>query len=87
MFKSRLNTKCLAVSIFVNRIASLTADHNEPNTQANYVDLGFPGMLPVLNEDCLDKALRCGLALAGRIPNYIKFDRKHYNYPDLPQGY
>lgn len=44
-------------------------------------------MLPVLNEDCLDKAIRCSLALAGRIPNYIKFDRKHYNYPDLPQGY
>jgi len=46
--------------------------------------LGLPGMLPVLNEDCLDKAIRCSLALAGRIPNYIKFDRKHYNYPDLP---
>ena len=44
-------------------------------------------MLPVLNEDCLDKAIKCGLALAGRIPHYIKFDRKHYNYPDLPQGY
>jgi len=64
--------------------SSLCTNLEEPNTHANFVDLGLPGMLPVLNEDCLDKAIRCSLALAGRIPNYIKFDRKHYNYPDLP---
>lgn len=50
----------------------------EPNTLVNYVDLAIPGMLPVLNEDCLDKAIRCSLALGGRIPAFIKFDRKHY---------
>lgn len=44
-------------------------------------------MLPVLNEDCLDKAIRCSLALGGRIPAFIKFDRKHFMHPDLPSGY
>jgi aspartyl-tRNA(Asn)/glutamyl-tRNA(Gln) amidotransferase subunit B len=44
-------------------------------------------MLPVLNEDCLNKAIRCSLALGGRIPAFIKFDRKHYMYPDSPNGY
>ncbi len=53
----------------------------------SFVDLGIPGTLPVLNEDCLDKAIRCSLALGGRIPEFIKFDRKHYWYPDLPFGY
>ena len=59
----------------------------EPNTNANYADLALPGMLPVLNADCLDKAIICSLGLAGRIPNFIKFDRKHYYYADNPHGY
>lgn len=67
--------------------SSRTSYNEEPNTRANYVDFACPGMLPVLNEDCLDKSIKCSLALAGRIPNYIKFDRKHYCYPDNPQGY
>lgn len=54
---------------------------------ANLVDLAFPGMLPVLNEQCLDVAIKMSLALAGEIPASIKFDRKHYFYADLPQGY
>jgi aspartyl-tRNA(Asn)/glutamyl-tRNA(Gln) amidotransferase subunit B len=58
-----------------------------PNTNVNYADLALPGMLPVLNEDCLDKAIRFALALHGRIPSFIKFDRKHYSYPDLVFGY
>ena len=53
----------------------------------NYVDLALPGMLPVLNEECLDLAIKASLALRGNINPRIKFDRKHYFYSDLPQGY
>ncbi len=59
----------------------------DPNSQVAYIDMGLPGMLPILNEDCLDQAVKCSLALKGQIPELIKFDRKHYVYPDLPQGY
>ena len=51
------------------------------------MDLGLPGMLPVLNEECLDLAIKASLALGGRILPQIKFDRKHYVYADLPQAY
>ena len=47
----------------------------------------MPGMLPVLNEECLNKAIYCALALNGEIPKRSRFDRKHYFYADLPQGY
>jgi aspartyl-tRNA(Asn)/glutamyl-tRNA(Gln) amidotransferase subunit B len=51
------------------------------------VDLALPGMLPVLNEECLNIAILCSIALHGTIASKIKFDRKHYFYADLPQGY
>lgn len=54
---------------------------------ANFVDLALPGMLPVLNEECLDLAIKASLGLGGRILPLIKFDRKHYTYADLPQSY
>ncbi len=53
----------------------------------NLVDLALPGMLPVLNEECLNLAVKASLALKGHINSRIKFDRKHYYYSDLPQGY
>ena len=53
----------------------------------SYVDLALPGMLPVLNEECLDLAIKASLAFKGHINPKIKFDRKHYFYSDLPQGY
>lgn len=56
----------------------------EANMHANMVDMAFPGMLPVLNEECLDIAIHCSLALNGEIAKKIKFDRKHYFYADLP---
>lgn len=49
--------------------------------------MALPGMLPVLNEDCLNLAIKASLALNGNINRRIKFDRKHYYYSDLPQGY
>ena len=70
-----------------NFAASLNTTSEEPNTHANFVDLGLPGMLPVLNEECLDLAIKSSLALGGRILPQIKFDRKHYVYADLPQAY
>ncbi|TBR17045.1 Asp-tRNA(Asn)/Glu-tRNA(Gln) amidotransferase subunit GatB [bacterium] len=60
---------------------------NEPNSQVCPVCLGFPGVLPVLNKIALDYAVKVGLALGCKIPEYTKFDRKHYYYPDLPKNY
>ncbi|AZR81737.1 MULTISPECIES: Asp-tRNA(Asn)/Glu-tRNA(Gln) amidotransferase subunit GatB [Piscirickettsiaceae] len=59
----------------------------EPNTQANLLDLGMPGQLPVLNKAVIPKAIRLGLALSAEIGKRSVFDRKNYFYPDLPKGY
>mgnify|MGYP001806105047 CR=1 FL=1 len=59
----------------------------EPNSQVSFVDAGFPGMLPVINEKCVEQAVRTGLGLKARINNRSVFARKNYFYADLPQGY
>lgn len=59
----------------------------EPNEQVSFVDAGMPGMLPVLNEVCVDQAVRTGLALNAQINLQSIFARKNYFYPDMPQGY
>ena len=59
----------------------------EPNTHVSLVDAGMPGMLPVLNEECVRQAVRTGLGLNAKINLRSVFDRKNYFYPDLPQGY
>ena len=59
----------------------------EPNTQVSLVDAAMPGMLPVINGECVRQAVRTGLALAAEINLYSVFDRKNYFYPDLPPGY
>ena len=59
----------------------------EPNTQANLVDLGYPGVLPVLNGEAVRMAVRFGLAIGAKIAPYSVFARKNYFYPDLPKGY
>jgi aspartyl-tRNA(Asn)/glutamyl-tRNA(Gln) amidotransferase subunit B len=59
----------------------------EPNSQVSFVDAGFPGMLPVINEKCVEQAVRTGLGLKAQINLRSIFDRKNYFYPDLPQGY
>lgn len=66
---------------------SSTAFGAEPNTQANVVDLGMPGVLPVLNENAVAMALRFGLAINAELPEISVFERKNYFYPDLPKGY
>jgi aspartyl-tRNA(Asn)/glutamyl-tRNA(Gln) amidotransferase subunit B len=59
----------------------------EPNTQVSLVDAAMPGMLPVINKECVKQAIRTGLALGAQINCYSVFDRKNYFYADLPQGY
>ncbi|CAD6873124.1 Asp-tRNA(Asn)/Glu-tRNA(Gln) amidotransferase subunit GatB [Methylomonas fluvii] len=64
-----------------------TAYGAEPNTQACAVDLGLPGVLPVLNKDAVRKAVTFGLAIDAEIAPHSVFARKNYFYPDLPKGY
>ncbi len=59
----------------------------EPNSHVSLVDAAMPGMLPVINEECVAQAIRTGHGLNAKINPYSVFDRKNYFYPDLPQGY
>jgi aspartyl-tRNA(Asn)/glutamyl-tRNA(Gln) amidotransferase subunit B len=64
-----------------------TAFGAEPNSQVSFIDAGFPGMLPVINRECVAQAVRTGLGLNAKINLWSRFDRKNYFYADLPQGY
>jgi aspartyl-tRNA(Asn)/glutamyl-tRNA(Gln) amidotransferase subunit B len=64
-----------------------TAFGGEPNDHVSFVDAAMPGMLPVINEECVRQAIRTGLGLKAEINLKSTFDRKNYFYPDLPQGY
>ena len=64
-----------------------TAYGAEPNTQACAVDLGLPGVLPVLNQEAVQMAIRFGVAIDAEIDHQSVFARKNYFYPDLPKGY
>jgi aspartyl-tRNA(Asn)/glutamyl-tRNA(Gln) amidotransferase subunit B len=66
---------------------SATAYGAPPNSQANLVDLGYPGVLPVLNGEAVRMAVKFGLAIEARIAAHSVFARKNYFYPDLPKGY
>jgi aspartyl-tRNA(Asn)/glutamyl-tRNA(Gln) amidotransferase subunit B len=59
----------------------------EPNTQASPVDLALPGVLPVMNKQAVDRAIRFGLAVGAKVAPQSIFARKNYFYPDLPKGY
>ena len=58
-----------------------------PNAHVSFVDAGFPGMLPVINKECVAQAVRTGLGLKAQINLFSRFDRKNYFYADLPNGY
>ena len=58
-----------------------------PNAHVSFVDAGFPGMLPVINKECVAQAVRTGLGLKAQINMFSRFDRKNYFYADLPNGY
>jgi aspartyl-tRNA(Asn)/glutamyl-tRNA(Gln) amidotransferase subunit B len=64
-----------------------TAFGAEPNSQVSLVDAAMPGMLPVLNKECIRQAVRTGMAIEAQINAWSRFDRKNYFYADLPQGY
>jgi aspartyl-tRNA(Asn)/glutamyl-tRNA(Gln) amidotransferase subunit B len=64
-----------------------TAFGAAPNTQVSFVDAAFPGMLPVINRECVAQAIRTGLGLNAEINLWSRFDRKNYFYADLPAGY
>ncbi|MBZ0163650.1 MAG: Asp-tRNA(Asn)/Glu-tRNA(Gln) amidotransferase subunit GatB [Notoacmeibacter sp.] len=64
-----------------------TAFGGAPNDHVSLVDAAMPGMLPVINEECVRQAIRTGLGLKAQINHKSVFDRKNYFYPDLPQGY
>ena len=64
-----------------------TAFGAEPNSQVSLVDAAMPGMLPVLNGECIRQAVRTGMAVGAQINRWSRFDRKNYFYADLPQGY
>jgi aspartyl-tRNA(Asn)/glutamyl-tRNA(Gln) amidotransferase subunit B len=66
---------------------SATAYGAPPNTQANLVDLGYPGVLPVLNREAVRMAVKFGLAIGAKVASRSVFARKNYFYPDLPKGY
>lgn len=59
----------------------------EPNTNTNVIDLGYPGVLPVVNKTAVDWAMKAALALNCEITRHTKFDRKNYFYPDNPKAY
>lgn len=64
-----------------------TAYGADPNTQACAIDLALPGILPVLNAEAVNMAIKFGLSIEAHIPSYSVFARKNYFYPDLPKGY
>ncbi len=64
-----------------------TAFGASPNVNVSFVDAAMPGMLPVVNDYCIEQAIRTGLGLRAKINLFSQFDRKNYFYPDLPQGY
>ncbi|WP_159978523.1 MULTISPECIES: Asp-tRNA(Asn)/Glu-tRNA(Gln) amidotransferase subunit GatB [unclassified Novosphingobium] len=66
---------------------SATAFGAEPNSQVSLIDAAMPGMLPVLNGECIRQAVRTGMAIDAQINKWSRFDRKNYFYADLPQGY
>ena len=60
---------------------------SEPNTNTSVIDLGYPGVLPVVNKEVVNYAMRAALALNMDINQHTKFDRKNYFYPDNPKAY
>ncbi len=66
---------------------SSTIFGSKPNSQVSLVDAAMPGMLPVINQYCIEQAVKTGIGLNAKINNYSIFDRKNYFYADLPQGY
>ena len=66
---------------------SKNAYEEQPNVNINAIDLGFPGILPIVNKEAIKKALMASIILNCKQPEYVYFERKNYYYPDLPKGF
>ncbi|KAM9986959.1 hypothetical protein ACTFIY_011388 [Dictyostelium cf. discoideum] len=73
--------------LFSNSLNIGSMEGFKANSRVSFVDAAFPGVLPVLNNKCVEQAIKTGLSIGGTINRYSFFDRKHYFYQDLPQGY
>ncbi len=82
-----LEVHCELKTVSKNFSGSRNEYSSLPNSNVATVDLGFPGILPVVNKEAVKKALKMALALNCETPDIITFDRKNYFYPDLPKGY
>jgi aspartyl-tRNA(Asn)/glutamyl-tRNA(Gln) amidotransferase subunit B len=78
---AQVNTNSKLFSAGINNFT------DEPNVNVNFVDVAFPGMLPVVNKEAVTKAALTGFAINATVNNISRFDRKNYFYPDLPSGY
>jgi aspartyl-tRNA(Asn)/glutamyl-tRNA(Gln) amidotransferase subunit B len=89
-YKMTIGIECHVQLATVTKLFS-PADNDargkEPNSVVHPIDYGLPGMLPVLNRQAVTLAVKAGKAMNARIANLSRFDRKHYFYPDLPNGY
>ena len=81
-----LEVHCELKSNSKNFSSSKNGD-GDVNTNLSVVDIGYPGILPVVNKEAVRKSIMVALALNSTIPEYLTFDRKNYYYPDLPKGY
>jgi aspartyl-tRNA(Asn)/glutamyl-tRNA(Gln) amidotransferase subunit B len=89
-YKMTIGIEChvqLATATKLFSPANNDARDKEPNSVVHPIDYGLPGMLPILNKEAVRLAARAGKALNAKIANLSRFDRKHYFYPDLPNGY
>lgn len=82
-----LEVHCQLKTNSKNFSGAMNSYSSEPNMNIATVDLGLPGILPVVNEEAIRKSLKMALAMNCEIPKYLEFDRKNYFYPDLPKGY
>jgi aspartyl-tRNA(Asn)/glutamyl-tRNA(Gln) amidotransferase subunit B len=88
-YETVIGLECHVQLLTSTKLFSPAKNHfgDEPNTNVDLVDLGLPGVLPVINERAVEFAVRLGLALGCEISERSVFARKHYFYPDLPKGY
>ena len=80
-FHCEMKSHTKVFSNAINGYSKLSNEYVRP------LDMAFPGTLPVLNKECVRKAIEMAMILNCKIPEYMEFDRKHYFYPDLPKGY
>ena len=82
-----VHAQILSKSKLFSGSSAATDSATTPNSHVSFVDGAFPGTLPVVNAECVAQGIRTALALGSQVQNRSMFERKHYFYCDLPQGY